>query len=326
MNKIKVGVIGAGVLGSYHIGKCLANPAVSFCGFYDLDPDRRLAVREKFQVHGHSDLGPLLSEATAVIIATPASSHMDIAHRCLEQGKHVLIEKPLAASFSEGLFLVECAEKLGVVLHVGHSEAFNATFAKLLSYGPRPRFMEIHRLAQFSPRGTDVPVVLDLMVHDLQLIMRLCHEEPDCEKIAATGVPVISDDIDIANVRLLFPSGCVANLTASRISARRMRKIRIFSKDNYFSADLDKGEIDHYFLDPCAPAPLGVPFVFNKETVAPVDALEAEQKAFFREITGGGSGGVPGKEALAVLKVTDCIMRQLQAPGNAGNKATKNHG
>ena len=288
MNKIKVGVIGAGVLGSYHIGKCLANPAVSFCGFYDLDPDRRLAVQEKFQVHGHSDLGPLLSEANAVIIATPASSHMDIAHRCLEQGKHVLIEKPLAASFSEGLFLVECAEKQGVVLHVGHSEAFNATFAKLLSYGPRPRFMEIHRLAQFSPRGTDVPVVLDLMVHDLQLIMRLCHEEPDCEKIAATGVPVISDDIDIANVRLLFPSGCVANFTASRISAKRMRKIRIFSRDNYFSADLDKGEIDHYFLTPAPPPRLASLLFLTRKPLRPSTLLRPNKGLFSGKLRAGG--------------------------------------
>jgi predicted dehydrogenase len=314
VDKIKVGVVGAGVLGSYHINKCLANPQVHVCGFYDLDPNRRLAVQEKFHLQGHADLSSLLAETTAMIIATPASTHLDIARQCLEQGKHVLIEKPLAASFTEGLLLVEGAEKLGVVLHVGHSEAFNATFAKLLSYGPRPRFMEIHRLAQYSPRGTDVPVVLDLMVHDLQLIMRLCREEPDCDKIAATGVPVISDDIDIANVRLLFPSGCVANLTASRISAKRMRKIRIFSKDNYFSADLDKGELDHYFLARGSHALPGVPFAFNKETVAPVDALEAEQGAFFNEISYGvRGGGVPGKEALAVLKVTDCIMRLLQA-------------
>jgi predicted dehydrogenase len=318
MNKIRVGVVGAGVLGSYHINKCLANPKVHLCGFYDLDPNRRLAVREKLHVQCHADLDSLLAETTAVIIATPASTHLDIARRCLEQGKHAFIEKPLAASFSEGQVLVESAEKQGVVLHVGHSEAFNATFAKLLSYNPRPRFMEIHRLAQYSPRGTDVPVVLDLMVHDLQLIMRLCREEPDCDKIAATGVPVISDDIDIANVRLIFPSGCVANLTASRISAKRMRKIRIFSKDNYFSADLDKGELDHYFLAPGALSRQGVPFAFNKETVLPVDALEAEQSAFFNEISGGGHGGVPGKEALAVLKVTDCIMRQLQAAPQDG--------
>ena len=318
MNKIRVGVVGAGVLGSYHINKCLANPNAHVCGFYDLDPDRRLAVREKFHIEDHADLATLLAETTAVIIATPASTHLDIARRCLEQGKHILIEKPLAASFSEGQVLVESAEKQGVVLHVGHSEAFNATFAKLLSYNPRPRFMEIHRLAQYSPRGTDVPVVLDLMVHDLQLIMRLCREEPDCDKIAASGVPVISDDIDIANVRLIFPSGCVANLTASRISAKRMRKIRIFSKDNYFSADLDKGELDHYFLAPGALSRQGAPFAFNKETVLPIDALEAEQSAFFNEISGGGSGGVPGKEALAVLKVTDRIMRQLQAAPQDG--------
>jgi predicted dehydrogenase len=314
VNKIKVGVIGAGVLGSYHIGKCLGNPLVDCRGFFDFDPARRQTVGDKFKVRAHERLDSLLDETTALIIATPASTHLDIALKCIERGKHVLIEKPLAASFADGLLLVESAQKRGAVLHVGHSEAFNAAFTKLLSYEPRPRFMEVHRLAQYSPRGTDVAVVLDLMVHDLQLILRLCKEEPDYDRISATGVAVISDDIDIANARIVFPSGCVANVTASRISAKRMRKIRIFSKDNYFSADLDKGEIDHYFLTRDKVAVHGIPFEFHKETAAPIDALEAEHRAFFSEIQNGvSSGGVPGREALVVLKVADCIMRQLQA-------------
>jgi len=313
MDKIRVGVIGAGVLGSYHIGKCLGNPRVECVGFFDLDALRRQTVAEKFSVRAFDDLSSLVDSAAALIVATPASTHVDIARGCLDRGKHLLIEKPMAASFSEGRILVESAEKNRVVLHVGHSEAFNATFTKLLSYGPKPRFMEVHRLAQYSPRGTDVAVVLDLMVHDLHLILRLCKEEPDYDAIAATGVPVISNDIDIANVRLVFPSGCVANLTASRISAKRMRKIRIFSKDNYFSADLDSGVVDHYFMTDARPLAQGMPFNFQKETVAPVDALEAEHNAFFNEIMGEGRGvGVQGKEALSVLKIADSIMQQLQ--------------
>jgi Predicted dehydrogenases and related proteins len=314
MNKIKIGVIGAGVLGSYHIGKCLANPDVDFCGFYDRDDARRLVVKEKFAVRAYSDTASLLAETGAVIIATPASTHLDIARQCLDRGKHLLIEKPLAASFAEGALLVERAGEKGTVLHVGHSEAFNATFIRLLAYEPRPRFIEVHRLANYSPRGTDVPVVLDLMVHDLQLILRLCREEPRYDKIAATGVPVISDDIDIANVRLLFPSGCVANLTASRISAKRMRKIRVFAKDNYFSADLDKGELDHYFLTSVPVAGQGLPVAFKNEKTAPVDALEAELQAFIDEIKGKkNNAGVTGTEALTVLKVTDFILGQLSA-------------
>jgi predicted dehydrogenase len=313
MDKIRVGVIGAGVLGSYHIGKCLGNPRVECVGFFDLDALRRQTVAEKFSIRAYDDLSSLVNSATALIIATPASTHVDIARGCLDRGKHLLIEKPMAASFSEGRILVESAEKNGVVLHVGHSEAFNATFTKLLSYGPKPRFMEVHRLAQYSPRGTDVAVVLDLMVHDLHLILRLCKEEPDYGAIAAAGVAVISEDIDIANVRLVFPSGCVANLTASRISAKRMRKIRIFSKDNYFSADLDSGVVDHYFMTDTLPPAQGMPFNFQKETIAPMDALEAEHRAFFNEIMGEGSGvGVQGKEALSVLKIADRIMQQLQ--------------
>jgi predicted dehydrogenase len=309
MGKLRIGVIGAGVLGSHHIGKCLKNPEVTLTGFYDSDVRRRHLVNEQFSVHAHDEVSSLLSASDAVIIATPCSTHREIGLRCLAAGKHLLIEKPLAASYEEGLDLVQQAREAAVVLHVGHSEAFNPAFGKVLSFHPDPRFIEIHRLAAFSPRGTDVSVILDLMVHDLQLIMRLCKEEPVYGSIAATGVPVVSDGIDIASVRLSFPSGCVANLTASRISAKRMRKIRIFANNNYFSVNLDNGEIEHYFLSSGKVVP-----DFQKETAAPRDALESELQAFVDAVNGvSNEQAVTGKEALAVLKITDVILKMIAA-------------
>lgn len=196
-----------------------------------------------------------------------------------------------------------------MVLHVGHSEAFNSSFVKLLSLEPSPRFIEVHRLAQYSPRGTNVSVILDLMVHDLQLVLRLCGEEPLCGEIAATGVPVVSSGIDIANVRIPFPSGCVVNCTASRISAKRMRKLRLFARDNYYSVDLDKEEIEHYYLTGAAEPDKPLPVGFDREKTKHVDALESELAAFVGEILGKpGQKGVTGAEALAVLKITDTIL------------------
>jgi predicted dehydrogenase len=173
--------------------------------------------------------------------------------------------------------------------------------------------MEIHRLAQYSPRGTDVPVILDLMVHDVQLMLRLLGEEPCYDAMAATGVPVVSHDIDIANVRIPFPSGCVVNCTASRISAKRMRKLRLFARDNYYSVDLDKEEIEHYFLTGTATPGAPLPVEFSREKPRHVDALEAELAAFVSAIRGEPSAGqgVSGEEALGVLRVTDTIMKLL---------------
>ena len=315
MKDIRIGVIGAGVLGSYHIQKCLKNREVAFAGFYDVSPERRAEVSKKSGATAWDDMDGLISDSDGLIVATPSSTHVKIASACIARKKHVLVEKPLAPSYGEGLSLVNRAEEQAVVLHAGHSEAFNSSFVKLLSHKPSPRFIEIHRLAQYSPRGTDVSVILDLMVHDLQLILRLCREEPCFEAIAATGVAVVSDGVDIANVRIPFPSGCVVNCTASRISAKRMRKLRLFERDNYYSVDLDKEEIEHYYLSgPAAPGrPL--PVEFDREKPKHTDALEAELSAFVDDIRGGAAlNGVRGREALSVLKITDSILSQLLPP------------
>ena len=312
MAELKIGVIGAGVLGSYHIQKCLKNKDVAFAGFFDMSPERRAEVSKKLGVMAWDNMDGLIAASDAFIIATPSSSHVKIAQRCIEAKKHILVEKPLAPSHDEGAALVRRAKEQGVKLHVGHSEAFNSSFVKLQSHKPSPRFIEVHRLAQYSPRGTDVSVILDLMVHDLQLIMRLLGEEPRYDAIAATGVPVVSSGIDIANVRIPFASGCVVNCTASRISAKRMRKLRLFEKDNYYSVDLDKEEIEHYYLTGAASPGKPLPVGFDKEKAKHVDALESELAAFVGDILGtSGFAGVKGEEALAVLKITDTILAQI---------------
>jgi predicted dehydrogenase len=239
-----------------------------------------------------------------------------LPYHAWKKKRHVLIEKPLASSVVEGDGLVTIARERGLIIHVGHSESFNAAFVKLQSLAPQPRFMEIHRLAHYSPRGTDVPVILDLMVHDVQLILRLLREEPCYDAMAATGVPVVSHDIDIANVRIPFPSGCVVNCTASRISAKRMRKLRLFARDNYYSVDLEKEEIEHYFLTGTATPGAPLPVEFSREKPRHVDALEAELAAFVSAIRGEPSAqGVSGEEALKVLRVTDTIMKLLTSQG-----------
>jgi predicted dehydrogenase len=321
MNNINIGVIGAGVLGSYHIDKCLHNPHVNMAGFYDSEAERRIEISKKFGIRAYDGMEQLIKDVDAVIISVPSSFHHDVACLCLDSGKHVLVEKPLAASYKGGLDIVTRAGEKGLVLHVGHSESYNAAFTRLRSYKPSPRFIEAHRLAFYSHRGTDVSVILDLMVHDLQLVMRLCKEEPVLDKIAATGVSVISSDIDIANVRLVFPSGCVANLTASRISAKRMRKIRIFATGAYFSVDLDKCNIERYAINRDAVPLNGIPLESLKETLEKNDALEAELESFVNAINGNRNGNeVDGTEALKVLKVTDVIMNLISNAKNLNYK------
>lgn len=314
MNKIlRVGIIGAGVLGSYHVEKCCRNKTVVCSGVYDLDPAKRTSAVERFRVVSFDNVDRLIEASDALIIATPCSTHAEVARRCASAGRHMLIEKPLARNAAEATDLLACATQAGVMVRVGHSEFYNAAFNRLYSYAPEPRFIEIHRLAEFSLRGTDVSVVQDLMVHDIHLLLRLCGQDPVYETIMATGVSVISGDIDIANVRCTFPSGCVANITTSRISTKRMRKLRLFQRDNYFSVDLGSGLVERYRFDPTAKESNRFPISFSNETVEPVDALEAEQADFFAAVNGTGTGGVSGEEGLRVLKVTDAILSKMRA-------------
>jgi predicted dehydrogenase len=240
--KIKVGVIGVGSLGQNHARIYASMPEVELVGVYDVDVERGINIAGQHGTKAFSSMDELAAGIEAASVVVPTDRHRDIAGRLIEKGLHLLVEKPIAATTAEAEELVAMAQKKGVILQVGHVERFNPVFSFLEQMARQPRFIEAHRLAPYPPpregmlpRGTEVSVVLDLMIHDLEIILHLV--KSPVREIRAVGVPVLSRSEDIANVRLLFENGCVANITASRISPDRMRKIRVFLEDTYVSLD-----------------------------------------------------------------------------------------
>jgi predicted dehydrogenase len=236
---MKIGLLGTGHLGKIHLKCMLATSCWEVAGFYDPDPEQAASVLKQYPVHRFMGLDELLSAVDAVDIVTPTPTHYALAARALQAGKHVFIEKPVTQTTAEGRRLLALAEKMGTCVQVGHVERFNPAFLALRGMSLQPMFIESHRLSVFQPRGTDVSVVLDLMIHDLDLVLHLIPSP--LTKVSASGVAVLSDTPDIANARLEFANGAVANLTASRISLKQMRKMRLFQPDHYLSLDfLDK--------------------------------------------------------------------------------------
>ncbi len=236
---LKIAVFGAGHLGKFHLNNWLEIEGVTLVGFYDPDDKNAAVVEEKYKLKRFSDIETLLDAADAVDIIAPTIYHFDLCEKALRKGKHVFVEKPLANTMDEARILVKLAKESNLKFQVGHVERFNPAFLSLKDYKLQPMFIEVHRLAQFNPRGTDVSVILDLMIHDIDIILSLVKSE--VSYISANGVAVMSDTPDIANVRIEFSNGCVANLTSSRISMKKMRKMRLFQKDAYIGIDfLDK--------------------------------------------------------------------------------------
>lgn len=234
-----IGVLGVGSLGFHHARILAALKGVRMAGVFDLDPARSQHAAAELGVAIHSSMDALLSVADAVVVAVPTSDHEAVATAALERGVHVLIEKPMAPTLEAADRILASAESSGAVVQVGHIERFNRAVLAAEPYLDEPLFIESHRLAPFSPRGTDVAVVLDLMIHDVDLVQSLVGG--DIRDIAATGIPIFTDTVDIASARLTFEGGAVANLTASRVSAERMRKLRIFQASGYLSLDLANG-------------------------------------------------------------------------------------
>lgn len=233
--RLKVGVIGAGHLGRIHIQQWLNVEQAELIGFHDADEVRCTAIQQEFGVAPMA-LEAMLGACDAVDIVTPTITHADLATSVLSAGRHLFIEKPLAQRLEEADALIALAQRHGLRAQVGHVERFNPAFRAVLPVLGTPLFIESHRLAQFNPRGTDVSVVLDLMIHDIDLILHVVRSE--VVDVQASGVAVVSDTPDIANARIAFANGCVANLTASRISLKNMRKNRFFQRDAYISVDL----------------------------------------------------------------------------------------
>ena len=232
---LKIGVLGAGHLGKIHL-KCIKEITdYNLVGFYDADDATSSKVEKEFGIRRYKGLDALISSADVIDIVTPTISHFDCASKALKKAKHVFIEKPVVTTPEEAKQLMTYADEADVKVQVGHVERFNPAFLSAQPYLHQPMFIESHRLAEFNPRGTDVPVILDLMIHDIDIVLSVV--KSSIRRIQASGVQVVSDTPDIANVRIEFDNGCVANLTASRISMKNMRKSRFFQRDAYIAVD-----------------------------------------------------------------------------------------
>ncbi|HKJ48380.1 MAG TPA: Gfo/Idh/MocA family oxidoreductase [Christiangramia sp.] len=234
-NMLKAGVLGAGHLGKIHLKLLKQSEEYELVGFYDANKKNAEKIASEFGYKMFDDLDELIAAVDMIDVVTPTLSHFEVAKKVISAGKHLFIEKPITNTYEEAKELIELAEKHGVKGQVGHVERFNPAFQAVADRIENPMFIEAHRLAEFNPRGTDVPVVLDLMIHDIDAVLSVV--KSNVKKINASGVSVISDTPDIANARIEFENGCVANLTASRISMKNMRKSRFFQRDAYISVD-----------------------------------------------------------------------------------------
>jgi predicted dehydrogenase len=324
MKKLKVGVIGTGHLGKLHIRMFKQIESCELIGIHDASkPQAENAARE-YDVKIFESMGELLDNVQAVSIAAVTSAHYEIALECLKRGIHVFIEKPITAKIEEAEELVLAAEEKKLVLQVGHVERFNPALLSLEQHIMEPLFIQSDRLAQFNPRGTDVAVVLDLMIHDIDIILSLV--KSDVVKVDANGVPVVSDSIDIANARIQFENGAVANVTASRISQKKMRKMRIFQKDSYIGLDFTAGISEIYRLAPpeeelssafLSYGEIGVgekkkKIIYEQPEIKEVNALLYEIQLFTEAVLMNKKPVVSGEDGLKALKVASKIIEEIE--------------
>ncbi|HSN62333.1 MAG TPA: Gfo/Idh/MocA family oxidoreductase [Ferruginibacter sp.] len=285
---LRIGIFGVGHLGKFHLNNWKELDDVIIEGFCDPDDKNALAVQEKYQIKRYEHPGDLMDNCDAVDIVAPTAFHFELCEMALRKGKHVFVEKPLTNTMDEARTLVKLAKESNLKFQVGHVERFNPAFLSLDKTALNPMFIEVHRLAQFNPRGTDVSVILDLMIHDIDIILNIV--KSNVSHISANGVAVMSDTPDIANVRIEFDNGCVANLTSSRISLKKMRKMRLFQKDAYIGIDFLDKKTEVIKID--APGDKSV-FTFDIETnhgtktiaianpvIQDVNAIKMELEAF----------------------------------------------
>lgn len=326
---LKIGVLGVGHLGKIHV-KCIRLiDEYELVGFYDPDTENAKLASEEFGLKNFESLEALINAVDVVDIVTPTVSHFQCASEAIRKSKHVFIEKPIVTTPEEALELIELASEADVKVQVGHVERFNPAFSAVQNMVDKPMFIEAHRLAQFNPRGTDVPVVLDLMIHDIDIVLSVV--KSNIRKVHASGVKVVSDTPDIANARLEFDNGAVANLTASRISLKNMRKTRIFQKDAYITVDfLDKvsevvrmDEIDEIPDDPFALVlDLGKNkkkrrIFFEKPDVQPVNAIKEELDSFKNSIINNTTPLVNIEDGYQALKVAQMVMDKIKSSFNS---------
>ena len=304
MNKIRVAVVGAGVFGRHHLRVLSQSLNATLVGVLDADPERAAMAAAEHNCLTFATLGELKDNVDAAVIAVPTSLHAEVGCELLESGIDVLVEKPIAADLASARRLVDTAAEHERILQVGHLERFNPAVTALKKITNVPLFFEIHRLSLFSPRSLDVDVVLDLMIHDLDIVLDLAGGMP--EEIRAAGISILSDKVDIANVRLSFPGGCIANLTASRVSTERVRKLRLFQPHQYISLDYQKQEAVAFTVS--GNQQIG----FQPLAVTKEEPLRLEVESFLQAVANRDRPLVPGEDGLRALEVARAILDKIE--------------
>ncbi len=324
---IKIGILGAGHLGKIHIRLLKEIENFEVIGFYDANPEAAKLVEQEFEIKCFDSIEELLDLVDAVDIVTPTITHYTCASKAIKKSKHIFIEKPVTNTIEEAKTLIGLSKEANVKVQVGHVERFNPAFMAAREYCSNPMFIETHRLAQFNPRGTDVSVVLDLMIHDIDIILSVV--KSNIKRISASGVAVVSDTPDIANARIEFDNGCVANLTASRISMKNMRKSRFFQKDAYISVDFLDKKVDVISLknvegdiDPLAVTiDLGKgkgskQIFFENPIISPTNAIKMELEAFANSIINNTTPLVSIDDGYKALDVAYKIIEKMKITSN----------
>jgi predicted dehydrogenase len=318
---LKIGVFGVGHLGKFHLNNWKEIEGVKLIGFFDPNNDNANTVTEQYGLKRFMDEDKLIDACDAIDVITPTNHHFDICMKAIRKGKHVFVEKPITHTIKEGRDLVDMVREANVKLQVGHVERFNPAFLAIKDVPLNPMFIEVHRLAQFNPRGTEVSVILDLMIHDIDIILSLV--KSDVKSIAASGVNVMTETPDIANVRIEFNNGCVANLTSSRISMKKMRKMRLFQKDAYIGIDFLEKKTEIIKLK--QPNDTGV-FSFDidtqngKKTIAiatpavePLNAIKLELQAFVDAIHNNTPTIVSEIDGFLAMEVAHQILEKINS-------------
>jgi predicted dehydrogenase len=310
---VRIAVIGAGSFGRNHLRVLRNSPEAQLVAVVDANPDRAAAASAEFGCRAVLTLGELTGSIDAAVVAAPTSAHAEAGCQLLENGIDVLVEKPIASDAASARRLVDAARRNGRILQVGHLERFNPAVMALRRIRTTPLFFEVHRMSVFTPRSLDVDVVLDLMIHDVDVVLSLVGQPP--EEIRAAGLPILTDKVDIANVRLAFATGCIANLTASRVSTERVRKLRVFQPSQYISLDYQRQDLLTFTVQEGQDGQDGAA---GKEirceavTVEKSEPLKIELEAFLESVATRSAAAVTGEEGLAALEVALEILARIE--------------
>ena len=318
---LKVGVFGVGHLGKFHLNNWKEMADAELVGFFDPNDDVAKDVSDKYKLKRYKTIEELLDKCDAADIVAPTNYHFELCKAAIRKGKHVFVEKPMANTMDEGKELVKLVKEANIKLQVGHVERFNPAFLALQNIAINPMFIEVHRLAQFNPRGTEVSVILDLMIHDIDIILSLI--KSDVKYISANGVAVMTDTPDIANVRIEFDNGCVANLTSSRISMKKMRKMRFFQRDAYIGVDFLEKKTE--IIKMKTPGDDSSNFTFDIETpggkktltianpvIKEVNAIKMELEQFRDAVLNNTSTKVSEVDGLRAMDIAHQILQKIQ--------------